>query len=100
MQLANFFHSLPFPLCFVSLAGPWVTPAPQTWFCYTPAAIALKRQGYSVHMFTSHHEPDRCFEETCDGTLRVTVYGDWYGLPHIHHALIPPKPKLSFMRYF
>lgn len=41
------------------------------------AAVALQRQGYRVHMYTSHHEGDRCFKETCDGTLSVTVYGDW-----------------------
>lgn len=28
-------------------------------------------------MFTSHYEPDRCFEETKDGSFGVTVYGDW-----------------------
>ena len=28
-------------------------------------------------MFTAHHEPGRCFEETRDGTIPVKVYGDW-----------------------
>ena len=41
------------------------------------AALALKRRGHPVHLYTSHHEPDRCFKETADGTLEVTVYGDW-----------------------
>lgn len=30
-----------------------------------------------VRMVTTHHEPKRAFPETVDGSLRVTVYGDW-----------------------
>lgn len=28
-------------------------------------------------MFTSHYEPERCFDETRDGTFPVIVHGDW-----------------------
>src|SRR6218665_344683 len=41
------------------------------------AAIALKRSGHSVTIFTSHHSPEHCFPETCDGQLDVIVAGDW-----------------------
>ncbi|EDQ89193.1 uncharacterized protein MONBRDRAFT_37048 [Monosiga brevicollis MX1] len=41
------------------------------------AALALQERGYDVTVFTSHHEPDRCFQETCSGTLKVKTYGDW-----------------------
>ena len=41
------------------------------------AALALKSRGHSVHMFTAHHDPGHCFEETADGTLAVTCRGDW-----------------------
>ena len=26
---------------------------------------------------TAHHEPDRCFTETADGTVTVSVHADW-----------------------
>lgn len=38
----------------------------------TPSCADAQR-----HFYTSHHDPDHCFEETRDGTLKVTVYGDW-----------------------
>jgi len=41
------------------------------------AALALASKGHPVHMFTSHHDPSHCFKETRDGTLKVTVHGDW-----------------------
>eukprot|EP00730_Choanoeca_flexa_P015051 TRINITY_DN6811_c0_g2_i1.p1 TRINITY_DN6811_c0_g2~~TRINITY_DN6811_c0_g2_i1.p1 ORF type:complete len:423 (+),score=113.18 TRINITY_DN6811_c0_g2_i1:171-1439(+) len=41
------------------------------------AAVALQERGCHVTVYTSHHEPDRCFKETADGTLDVRVYGDW-----------------------
>jgi alpha-1,3/alpha-1,6-mannosyltransferase len=40
------------------------------------AALALQKSGHQVDIFTSHHDPAHCFEETRDGTLRVFVYGD------------------------
>lgn len=44
------------------------------------AMLALQRRGARVRMFTAHHDPSHCFEETCgDGELAasVQVYGDW-----------------------
>lgn len=41
------------------------------------AALALKSQGYDVQFVTAHHDPKHCFPETSDGTLQVTVVGDW-----------------------
>ncbi|XP_063225674.1 alpha-1,3/1,6-mannosyltransferase ALG2 [Bacillus rossius redtenbacheri] len=41
------------------------------------AALALKKKGHFVHFVTSHHDPSHCFTETKDGTLDVTVVGDW-----------------------
>ncbi|KLO19624.1 mannosyltransferase [Schizopora paradoxa] len=35
------------------------------------AALGLQKLGHSVDMYTSHHDPAHCFEETRDGTLRV-----------------------------
>ncbi|CAK9217262.1 unnamed protein product [Sphagnum jensenii] len=50
------------------------------------AALELSRQGHDVHLFTAHHDPNRCFEETVDGSFPVTVYGDF--LPrHVFHHL-------------
>lgn len=41
------------------------------------AAMALQKSGHDVHIVTSHHNPDHCFPETRDGSLQVTVAGDW-----------------------
>ncbi|KAH8114219.1 mannosyltransferase [Phellopilus nigrolimitatus] len=35
------------------------------------AALGLQRLGHSVDIYTSHHDPAHCFDETRDGTLRV-----------------------------
>ncbi|KAF6169533.1 hypothetical protein GIB67_018900 [Kingdonia uniflora] len=39
------------------------------------AAVELAAHGHNVHIFTAHHDPSRCFEETLAGTFPVTVYG-------------------------
>ncbi|KAF8061737.1 mannosyltransferase [Lyophyllum atratum] len=44
------------------------------------AALGLQARGHSVDIYTSHHDPDHCFEETKDGSLRV-------------HHIIPPFPR-------
>lgn len=41
------------------------------------AALALKNKGHEVDFVTTHHDPDHCFNETKDGTIPVTVCGDW-----------------------
>uniref|UniRef100_A0A2S2P9P1 Alpha-1,3/1,6-mannosyltransferase ALG2 n=1 Tax=Schizaphis graminum TaxID=13262 RepID=A0A2S2P9P1_SCHGA len=41
------------------------------------AAVAMKQSGHSVRFVTNHHSVSHCFEETRDGTLPVTVVGDW-----------------------
>ncbi|RKO99751.1 hypothetical protein CXG81DRAFT_6689, partial [Caulochytrium protostelioides] len=40
-------------------------------------AMALQARGHEVEIITSHHDPTHAYEETTDGRLRVTVYGDW-----------------------
>ncbi|KAF9581655.1 Alpha-1,3-mannosyltransferase-like protein [Lunasporangiospora selenospora] len=40
------------------------------------AAVGLQNQGHQVVMYTSHHDPSHCFEETRDGTLTVRVGGN------------------------
>ncbi|XP_021855306.1 uncharacterized protein [Spinacia oleracea] len=48
--------------------------------------MELASIGHSVHIFTSHHDKNRCFEETVSGVFPVTVYGDF--LPrHIFYRL-------------
>ncbi|KAH0834366.1 hypothetical protein AYO21_04191 [Fonsecaea monophora] len=51
------------------------------------AAVGLKEQGNKVTIFTSHCDPNHCFEEARDGTLDVRVRGD---------TLFPP----SFLNRF
>ncbi|KAG0197373.1 Alpha-1,3-mannosyltransferase-like protein [Mortierella sp. GBA30] len=40
------------------------------------AAVGLQDLGHKVVMYTSHHDPSHCFEETRDGTLTVRVGGN------------------------
>ncbi|CAH7686874.1 mannosyltransferase complex subunit Alg2 [Phakopsora pachyrhizi] len=40
------------------------------------AAVGLQKLGHQVQIFTSSHDPSRCFAETVDGTIPVTVLGD------------------------
>ncbi|XP_022848494.1 alpha-1,3/1,6-mannosyltransferase ALG2-like isoform X1 [Olea europaea var. sylvestris] len=50
------------------------------------AAVELATRGHNVHVFTSHHEKSRCFEETVSGIFPVTVYGAF--LPrHVFYCL-------------
>ena len=41
------------------------------------AALALRSKGHDVQFVTAHHNHNHCFQETRDGSLRVTVAGDW-----------------------
>ncbi|KAJ4460332.1 putative mannosyltransferase [Paratrimastix pyriformis] len=41
------------------------------------AAVGLQKLGNHVHMYTSHCDKKHCFSEARDGTLSVTVLGDW-----------------------
>ncbi|XP_039288257.1 alpha-1,3/1,6-mannosyltransferase ALG2 [Nilaparvata lugens] len=41
------------------------------------AALALHNKGHKVQFLTTHHNSSHCFKETKDGTLPVTVVGDW-----------------------
>lgn len=41
------------------------------------AALALKSKNHEVQFVTAHHDPSHCFQETKDGTLKVTCVGDW-----------------------
>ncbi|XP_039026550.1 alpha-1,3/1,6-mannosyltransferase ALG2-like [Hibiscus syriacus] len=50
------------------------------------AAVELASLGHNVHIFTAHHDKNRCFEETRAGIFPATVYGDF--LPrHIFYRL-------------
>lgn len=37
------------------------------------AALGLQRLGHSVDIYTSHHDPSHCFDETRDGALLLPV---------------------------
>lgn len=41
------------------------------------AALALNSHGHSTQFVTAHHDESHCFQETRDGTLKVTAVGDW-----------------------
>lgn len=42
------------------------------------SGLALKESGHDVHFLTSYHDPSRCFKETVDGSLNVSVAGSWF----------------------
>lgn len=58
------------------------------------AALALKSRGHDIELYTSHHDPDHCFNETKDGTLRVYSAGDW--LPR--HCLYKGYAFFAYLR--
>ncbi|WVQ74052.1 hypothetical protein IAR50_003635 [Cryptococcus sp. DSM 104548] len=60
------------------------------------AAVSLQRLGHEVIMFTSRHDPARCFVETRDGTLPVHVLGS--SLPRILHPRFPCTILFSILR--
>nr|CAG4719058.1 unnamed protein product [Naegleria fowleri] len=68
------------------------------------AAVGLQNlKGHHVTVFTSHHDPKHCFSETCDGTLKVHVYGDFlpralFGYFHVLFAILRMF-YCSFMMY-
>jgi alpha-1,3/alpha-1,6-mannosyltransferase len=39
------------------------------------AALALRSRGHAVRIYTTHHDPARCFDETRDGSLDIRVHG-------------------------
>ncbi|RWS26821.1 alpha-1:3/1:6-mannosyltransferase ALG2-like protein [Leptotrombidium deliense] len=39
--------------------------------------VSLQQLGHSVHFVTCHHNREHCFKETIDGTLSLSVIGDW-----------------------
>ncbi|KAE8453417.1 Alpha-1,3-mannosyltransferase-like protein [Mollisiaceae sp. DMI_Dod_QoI] len=47
------------------------------------AAVGLQNRGHKVVIFTSHCDPQHCFDEARDGTLDVRVRGNWLVPPSI-----------------
>ncbi|RDL36590.1 uncharacterized protein BP5553_05942 [Venustampulla echinocandica] len=47
------------------------------------AAVGLQNRGHHVVIFTSHCDPQHCFDEARDGTLDVRVRGNWLFPPSI-----------------
>lgn len=41
-------------------------------------ALALKHEGHTVRIYTPFHDPEHCFKETIDGSLRVDVHGSLF----------------------
>lgn len=61
------------------------------------AALGLQKLGHSVDIYTSHHDPDHCFEETRDGAhyqmIKLSIFTDCPpGTLRIHHVK-PPFPR-------
>jgi alpha-1,3/alpha-1,6-mannosyltransferase len=51
------------------------------------AACELVSHGHYVHVFTAHHDKNRCFEETVSGENWITV-NDVNLLNNLNHRLI------------
>lgn len=57
------------------------------------AGLGIQNLNHKVEFFTSHHSKNHCFKETSDGTLKVTVYGDFlprsiFGFFHVFFAIL------------
>lgn len=50
------------------------------------AASELADHGNVVHIYTAHHNPQHCFEETLGGTFGVIVAGSWLPRHVLHRA--------------
>lgn len=61
------------------------------------AALGLREAGHEVTIFTTHHDPDRCFPETRDGSLRVRVVGN--ALPNHTGARLRAPFAIARMAY-
>ena len=75
------------------------------------AAVALKERGHEVVIFTSRHDPKRCFEETRDGMYlgvkpvapnlpSKALYRSTYWAPPCPVICIPASRSPSFSRYY
>ncbi|GIQ85210.1 hypothetical protein KIPB_006845 [Kipferlia bialata] len=74
------------------------------------AALAYKRAGHTVDVFTSHLDRQSCFDELRDGTLPVTVVAQWlprsiYGrvtalLTYLHTILVALYLAFSRFRHY
>lgn len=38
------------------------------------AALGLQKLGHAVDIYTSHHDPEHCFDETRDGSYTFNGY--------------------------
>jgi len=60
------------------------------------AALGLQKLGHSVDLYTSHHDPTHCFEETRDGqtssSLEFLVSNTGAGTLSVHY-IKPPFPR-------
>lgn len=62
------------------------------------AALGLQARGHSVDIYTSHHDPNHCFEETRDGTSCIALVKGiiptiiFLGSLRVHH-IISPFPR-------
>ncbi|KAF2072941.1 hypothetical protein CYY_005734 [Polysphondylium violaceum] len=50
-------------------------------------ALALKASDHKVKLYTSRHDPNRCFTETANGEIDVIVAGNWFPR-HIFNRLM------------
>jgi alpha-1,3/alpha-1,6-mannosyltransferase len=53
------------------------------------AAVHLRRAGHRVVLFTASHDPNRCFQETTDGSIEVRVYGEFLPMQLGGHLRVP-----------
>lgn len=58
------------------------------------AAVELSSHGHNVHLFTSHHDTTRCFEETLSGSPLQTIL--WFWLDDLLLFCMVDETLLSF----
>ena len=51
--------------------------------CQNPTAHSPSQ----VHVYTAHHDPSHCFEETLCGDFTVVVAGGWFPRHVLHRAM-------------
>jgi hypothetical protein len=57
------------------------------------AAVGLQKLGHTVEIYTSHHDPAHCFDETRDGMLGIR--SDYYN----QSSLTSEQGRLPYMPF-
>jgi alpha-1,3/alpha-1,6-mannosyltransferase len=85
-------HTATLLVCFCSNSFPFLGGAERL---VVDAAVGLQKLGHTVEIYTSHHDPAHCFDETRDGRshTRSHIKPNMYIGTLVVHPIHPPFPR-------